>query len=313
MAEQTIEAPRSPERAPPETSPRARRSFGAVLRAHPWVICGIALVIFSALLLRWANTRPGYDPYGWLNWGYQTLHLSLDLGGAPSWKPLPYLFTVPYALFGHFSLWLWMLTSLTISLSGSLFAGRIAYRLIATAPERRRAAIVAAVFAGLSVFGIENYFHIALSVQSDPMIVSLCLAAIDCHLSGHPRWAFAFGVLASLGRPETWPFLGLYSIWAWRRIPAMRAMIVGGLLLIPLLWFGIPTITNGRPLISGQLAERSPRMLHEGKIEGTFHRFTELTYLPIQLAALFATIWAYFRRNWVVLALGVGSLVWVIV
>jgi hypothetical protein len=283
------------------------------VREHPWAISAVALVIFSAALVRWGGTRPGYDPYGWLNWGYQTLHLKLDLGGAPSWKPLPYLFTVPYALFGHFSLWLWMVTSVTISLSGSIFAARIAYRLVSDEAQDRRPALVAAVFAALAVLGIQNYFHMILSVQSDPMIVSLCLAAIDCHLSGHPRWAFALGVLAALGRPETWPFVGLYAIWAWRQIPSMRRMIVFGLLVIPLLWFGVPTITNGRPLISGQLAERSPRMLHESKIIGTFHRFTGLTYLPIQLAALFATVVGVIRRNRVVLALAGGCVVWLVV
>ena len=51
----------------------------------------------------YARTRPGYDPYGWLVWGQLTIHLELDTNGAPSWKPLPYLFTVPYALFGHYS------------------------------------------------------------------------------------------------------------------------------------------------------------------------------------------------------------------
>ncbi len=313
MSEQTIEAPPTHADSPrdPGTS-RARSPIGEQLRAHPWAIAGVALVIFSAALARWAGTRPGYDPYGWLNWGYQALHLSLDLGGAPSWKPLPFLFDIPYALFGHFALWLWMTTSVAISLSGSLFAARIAYRVVGSDGDRRPA-IIAAVFAGLAVLGIENYFHLILSVQSDPMIVSLCLGAIDCQLSGHERWAFALWVLAGLGRPEVWPFLGLFSVWAWRTHPEMRVMIVLGLLAIPLLWFGVPTITNGRPLISGELAERSPRALHESKVIGTFHRFTELTYIPIQLAAVAAAVWAYFRRNRVVLGLAGFVVVWVIV
>ena len=97
-------------------------------------------MLFSAALVRVTNTRPGYDPYGWLVWGYQTWHLSLNLGGAPSWKPLPYFFTVPFALFGHYELWLWMVTAVAISLSGVIFAGRIAYQLWAsrTATGARR-------------------------------------------------------------------------------------------------------------------------------------------------------------------------------
>jgi hypothetical protein len=83
--------------------------------------------------------------------------------------------------------------------------------------------------------------------------------------------------------------------------------------LIPVTWFGIPTITNGRPLLAGQLAENSPRMLHEGKILGTFHRFTALTYLPIQLLALFATAVAIVRRNRDVLVLAAGCVGWLVI
>ena len=313
MAEQTIEAPHAQPDDDPRPAGSGRGAPGSWLRRHPWWIVAVALVAFSTLLVVWANTRPGYDPYGWIVWGYQTLHLNLDLGGAPSWKPLTWLFTVPYALFGHFELWLWMITAVTLSLAGPIFAGRIIYRIVATSPERRTAAIIGAVIGGASVLGIQNYMHIVLSDQSDPMIVSLCLGAVDSYLSGYPRWAFALGVLAALGRPESWPLLGLYSIYAWRKIPSMRAMIVGGLALIPLLWFGLPTLTNMRPLIASELAERSVRELHENKIIGTFHRFTSLTYLPIQLAALGATIAAYFRRNRTVLVLAGGAVAWMIV
>ena len=145
---------------------------------------GAGLLVVSLLILLWARTRPGFDPYGWLVWGHQTVAGNLDTNAAPSWKPLPYLFTVPFGLFGHYQLWLWMITSLAVSLSGAVFAGRIAYRLTPAAPERPWAAWVAAVFAGLGLLGISAYWHYLLSAQSDPMIVALCLAAIDCHLSG---------------------------------------------------------------------------------------------------------------------------------
>ena len=91
------------------------------------------------------GTRPGYDPYGWLDWGYQTLRGSLNLGGAPSWKPFTYLFNVPYAIFGHYALWLWMLTAVSMSLAGAVFGGRIAYQLTGADAEHRWAAIAAAI------------------------------------------------------------------------------------------------------------------------------------------------------------------------
>ncbi len=314
MSESTLEAPSA---ATPAASERRRaweRRPLSLLRTHPWWLVGLALVVVSVALVLWSDTRPGYDPYGWLVWGYQTLHLSLNLGGAPSWKPLPYFFTVPFALFGHYQLRLWMFTSAFVSLAGTVFAARIAYHLVGLREGDRRPALFAAAFAGLGLLGIENYMHFVLSVQADTMIVALCLAAIDMHLSGHPRWALFFGVLASIGRPEAWAWLAPWTLWMWFKNPPLRRWLVAGWVFILFMWFGVPTITNGRPLLAEQLALRSPREIHgENKIIGTFHRFTELTWLPIQLAALFATAVAYVRRNWIVLALAIGAVTWVAV
>jgi hypothetical protein len=324
VSESTLEAPPVAEsatpgrRLTPEPVPWTLRGF---IRKHPWWSVGIAVVVVSAILVFWARTRPSYDAYGWLVWGYQTLHLTLDLGGAPSWKPQPYLFTVPFALFGHYELWLWMITAAAISLAGGIFAGRIAYRIVLgdttgqdrVSRSRHRAALAAAIFAGLAVLGLQDYMHYILSAQSDPMIVTFCLAAVDAHLSGHPRWAFWLGTIAALGRPEAWPFLALYSVWVWRRTPSLRWMIFAAGALILFMWFGIPTITNHRPLVAGQLALKSPRSLHQGKVIGTIDRFTGLQYLPVWLAALFTVGVAAVRRNRVVLALAAGSAVWVIV
>ncbi len=285
-----------------------------ILRKYAWIWAAIGLLIFSAVLVRVSGTRPGYDPYGWLVWGHETLHGSLDLGGAPSWKPLPYLFTVPYSLTGHFAMWMWMVTSVTISLAGAIFAGRLAYRLTQTKQgESRWPAIAAALFAGVALLGIDQYMHDILSVQSDPMIVSLCLAAIDCHLSRRPRWAFWLLVLGALGRPEVWPFVGLYGVWAWWKIPEMRWMVYAGFLAIPLLWFGVPTITNHRPFVSAQLALLSPRELHGNKFTGTINRYTTLEYLPVQLAAVAGLIMAAIRRDRTVLVLAGAVVLWVVV
>ena len=301
-----------------EPVPWTLRGF---VRRHPWWTTAIGLVVVSIVLILWAGTRPSYDAYGWLVWGYQTLHLSLDLGGAPSWKPLPYLFTVPYALFGHYELALWMITCIAVSLAGAVFAGRIAYRLAlgeaAARPgvgsHRRYAAVAGAIFAGAGVLGLEDYMHYILSVQSDPMIVTFTLAAVDSHLSGRSRLAFVCGVLASLGRPEAWPFLALYSVWLWRRIPSTRWMIYTAAAVIVFMWFGIPTITNHRPLVAGQLAQLSPRALHQNKVSGTISRFTELEYLPVWIAALFTVAIAFVRRDRVVLSLAGGCVLWVCV
>ena len=271
------------------------------------------MVVLGGVVVRVTGTRPGYDPYGWLDWGYQTLHGSLNLGGAPSWKPFTFLFNVPYALFGGYALWLWMLTAISVSLAGAVFGGRIAYKLTAADAKHRYAAIAAAVFAGASVLGIQEYFHYVLSAQSDSMLVSVCLAAIDCHINGRHRWAWWLGVLAALGRPEVWAFLGLYAIWTWLRIPSMRWMLYSGVVVIVFLWFGVPTITNGKPNIAGQLALKSPRELHSNKIVGTLNRFTALDYLPVEIAALLAFVMALLRRSRAVMALAAMVALWVLV
>ncbi len=277
------------------------------------VATAVGLLVVSLLILLWAKTRPGFDPYGWLVWGRQTVAGNLNTNAAPSWKPLPYLFTAPYGLFGHFQLWLWMVTSLAVSLAGALFAGRIAYRLTASDSDNRYAAYAAAAFAAAGYFGISSYWHYMLSAQSDPMIVALCLGAIDCHLCGRYRWAFVLAALASLGRPEVWLFLGAYSIWAWLRVPSMRWLIVGALLLVVLLWFGVPALTSRTPFVAASNALGSGRRLRSDRVFGTIGRFLDLNPTVIELTALIAVAIAVVRRDRVTLALAAGVCAWVIV
>ena len=304
MSDTTLETPHvstSGDRQPPHSEP-GTQSF---LRRHVWWFVALGVIVLSAIIVRVTNTRPGYDPYGWLIWGYQTLHLHLDLGGAPSWKPLPLLFTVPYALFGHYSLWLWMVTAEAAAFAGSIFAGRIAYRVVNPTrdPRFRYAAIAAAIFAGLGMYGIQDningalnsYFHYLFSVQSDPMIVTLVLAAIDFHINGHRRWVMVMLLLAGLGRPEVWPVLGLYGLWCWFKRPDMRIFLAVCAFLLVFLWFGVPTITNGRPLVAGDLAQGSPRELHQNKIIGTIDRFKTLNLWPVWVFTLAAVAWAVYR------------------
>ena len=271
------------------------------------------LLVVSTLIVLWARARPGYDPYGWLVWGKLTVHLKLDTNGAPSWKPLPFLFTVPFAVAGHYALWLWMIFSVAISLSGPLFAWRIAFRLTGADPERRYAAYAAGLFAALFVLGINQYSHYILSVESDTMIVSLCLAAIDCQLSGRHRWAFWIWWLGALGRPEVWPFFGLSGLWLWRSVPAYRRWVAAGFALVAVLWFGIPGLTSKSFFTAGNIAQNSPRALHSNKITGTIGRFFGLEATPVWIATGAAVAWAAYRRDRAVLLLAGGAAAWVVI
>lgn len=323
MSDSALEAPRLAGAAAPGIV--LARAFRTALGRTwaSWVVA-LALLAVSAGVVAWAKTAPSYDAFGWLVWGFQTLHGKLDLGGAPSWKPLPFVFTVPYALAPMaVEKFLWMLTAVFVSLGGAIIAGRIAHRLTLAGanapaaapatPARRYAALAAGVFAGVALLGTEDYTHYILSVQSDPMIVAFTLAAVDAHLCRRPRLAIVCGVLASLGRPEAWPFLALYALWCWLRVPRTRWLVVAGAAAIAFMWFGVPWITNGRPFVSAQLAFHSPRELTHNQVVGTLERFHELHYWPLWVAAAVAVAWGAWRRNRLVLALTAIAAGWVVI
>jgi len=273
------------------------RDWSGVLYRWRWVIGAVGVLVVALAVVHWARARPGYDPYGWLVWGHLTIHGKLDTNGAPSWKPLPFLFTVPYALTGVHALTLWMVTAVAASLAGVIFAWRVAFTLVDAPPEHRYAAYLAGLVAGLALLGIDGYLHTILSAESDTIITTLCLAAIDCMLQRRHRWAFWMWWLAALGRPEVWPVLALFVAWAWRSQPAMRRQMVAGVALAPVLWFGIPAVTSKSAFTAGSLAERSPRQLHGDKITGTLDRFSGLDAVSVRLAAALAVVRALLRRD----------------
>jgi hypothetical protein len=211
-----------------------------------------------------------------------------------------------------------MVTCVAISLGGALAAGHIVYRLTrqATAEGDTRAPYVAAfaaVLATVGVLEITDWWHYMLSAQSDTMIVALSLAAIDAHLCKHPRWAFVLGCLAALGRPEVWPFLGLYAIWAWLRVPKMRWLLVAGVALIAFMWLGIPAITSRSPFVAGANAFGSGRRLKSDRVMGTINRFLDLHETGLEIAALISLAVAALRRDLVTLVIGAGVVGWVII
>jgi hypothetical protein len=145
------------------------------------------------------------------------------------------------------------------------------------------------------------------------MIVALVLGAIDMHLSGRPRAAFVLAVLAGLGRPEAWPFEGMYAIWLWIRVPRARGLVVGATVVSLLLWFGIPALTSRSPFVAATNAYKSGRRLTSDQVGGTITRFLSINELPVELAALVAVALASLRRNRVTLALAAGTVLWVVI
>ena len=282
-------------------------------RWWPWVVLGVCAV--SALFVVLSDMRPSYDGFGFLVWGKQVLHWNLNTDGAPSWKPLPFLFTLPYAVAGAGQMWLWMGTAVAGAVLGAVFAARVAFHLTGAAPERRYAPYVAGAFAGLGVLGINTYMHLVLIANSDALIVAALLAAIDCHLVGRRRLAFGMLVLASLGRPEAWVFAGLYGLWLmWTvRTPSMCLMVIVGLIFIPAFWFSIPALTSKSWFISGDLALNQHTVIHGNKVIGVVDRFRSLYELPMQLAGLIGVVLAVLRRDRTTLLVVAAALLWLVI
>ena len=269
----------------------------------------------SALFVVVSDMRPSYDGYGWLVWGRQVLHWNLNTDGAPSWKPLPFLFTLPYAVAGRGQMWLWMGTAVAGAVVGAVFAARVAFRLTGPSPERRYAPYVAGAFAGIAVLGINTYMQLVLIANSDPLIVAVLLAAVDCHLCRRYRLAFGVLVLASLGRPEAWVLAGLYGLWLmWEvRTVSICVMVITGLVFIPACWFSIPALTSKSWFISGDLALNQQTVIHGNKIVGVINRFRSLYELPMQLAMLIGVVLAVLRRDRATLLVVGAAATWVLI
>ena len=89
--------------------PRARRPHVRPA-LYPWLGAGALVIAALSLLI---PSTPSYDPWAWLVWGHEIIHLDLHTTGGPSWKPLPMLFTTVFALFGKAQPDLWLIIART--------------------------------------------------------------------------------------------------------------------------------------------------------------------------------------------------------
>ena len=161
----------------------------------------LALAALSLLMV----SAPTYDPWAWIIWGREITQWDLVTTDGPSWKPLPVLFTTPFALFGDDGApALWLL----VARAGGLLAFAMAYRLGARLAGPWAGAIAAVAL----VLSDEFIFNFARG-NSEGMLVALVLWAVERHLDGRYSQAFLLGFAAALLRPEVWPFWGLYGLW----------------------------------------------------------------------------------------------------
>ena len=282
-----------------------------------WLLVFVAVVTVSILFVTATGMRPSYDPFGWLVWGHQILHGHLNLNAAPSWKPLPFLFTLPFELFGGTAVNLWSIAATAGTLAMGVFAARIVYRLAGVGPGSPRwmltAAWIGALFAGVGVLGMEGRPKLTLIANSDQLNTALVLAAIDAHFSRRPRLAYVVLLFAALGRPEVWFMCGVYGLWMMWRLERSVALVLGGFILIAVCWF-VPDALWAKSLFqAGDLDLGKATACHVNKAQCVAGRWAGLYEWPMQAAALIGVAIAIARRDREVLGLLGFAVFWLVV
>ncbi|HWD63537.1 MAG TPA: hypothetical protein VG405_00055, partial [Solirubrobacteraceae bacterium] len=296
---------------PPPSPPAARRDRPVVAwrewARSPFALALALCVVLAALSAAVLPTVPSYDPWSWIVWGREVSdpHLSFAIGGGPSWKPLPFIFTTVFGLFGGAAPTLWVIAARAGGLLGVVAAYRLGAELVggASGPSvagdrpgvRSPWAVAAGVLGALAVMLTQDWFYYMFRGTSEPMLIGLSLWAIDRHLAGRRGSAFAFGVGASLIRPEAWPLLFVYAVWLWMREPPLRALIVLGLLSIPFFWFVPPWIGSGDPFLAASHAKAYNGHLGSSPFVTVLHRGVDLQTLPVLVLAVVAVALAWFR------------------
>jgi hypothetical protein len=277
-----------------------------------WVTVAVALAGLSAATL---PTIPSYDPYSWIIWGREVTdpHLAFSVFDGPSWKPLPFAFTVVFGLFGGAAPTLWVITARAAGLLGLAAAWRLGSRLSGGG----RWGFVAGAIAVAGILLTYDWPYDFLRGTSEPMLVACSLWPIECLLRGRRGAAFWLLVAAALLRPETWPFLLALAGWLWVRDPAFagwrgRAGLLCGLVLVPVGWLAPPWLGSGDPLLAAHNAALYDGVLGSDPLVTEVGRLVGIQPWPLLLGAL-ALIVIGVRRDRDrrrLLALGAGVIAW---
>ena len=265
--------------------------------ARPWRLLVLGCLGLAALSLL-APSTPTYDPWAWIIWGREIVQLDLVTTDGPSWKPLPILFTAPFALLGDDAApQLWIL----VARAGGFLSIAMAFRLAA-----RLAGPLAGTIAALALLVSDEFIRNFVRGNSEGLLVALCLWALERHLDGR-RWdAFALGFAAGLLRPEVWPFWGLYGLWlvlgARRGRPPWRelALVGGAGVLMLVLWFVPEHLGSGSALRAAERARQpnpdSAAFAASPFLE-VFRRSASILTVPVYLGAAAAALAAWRARR----------------
>lgn len=252
--------PRAPVAAPASRRGPTGGSLYLCLAAFAVVVAACSLLIPST---------PSYDPWAWLVWGREIVHLNLQTTGGPSWKPLPMIFTTVFAPFGSAAPNLWLIVARAGAVMAVLMTFKLAWRLTRDLTDpvlvdargtfgavARLAPLLAGVIAAATLPNSRGFISDNALGYSEGLATALMLVAVDRYLDGARRQAFVVGFFAALDRPELWVLWGPYGLFLFWRDAGARRLVVALFVLIPALWF-LPELWG-----SGHLFRNVTRALH---------------------------------------------------
>jgi hypothetical protein len=262
--------------------PQARPYVSRSLVAVPLAVCLACLALAALTLL--TPSGPTTDPWGWIIWGREILHLHLltAINGPPSWKPLPVVVTTPLALAGGGAPTLWMLFARAAGLVGLVIAFRLTGKLVGDHDAAARS--VAGALAGLGLALSFDWMRAFWHGYSEPLAAALVLGAVDRHLAGRPRQALILGALTCGTRPEGFPIVCLYGLLLLRRREAHLAFVAATLAALPAAWLIPDWIGSGDPLNGAKVARALTTTPED--LGGALH----IAPVPYALAAILATV-----------------------
>jgi hypothetical protein len=249
----TTDFPAGQGRAGTDYSPATPRAISSLFPSRNFYVGLVVVTLTIGALSLLIPSTPSYDPWSWLVWSRQIIHGHLTItSGGTSWKPLPMIFTIPFALFGKAAPDLWLVVARAGALAAVAMVFRLAFRLtrrvgglfgeaeatldrVTAAAPALLAGLIGAVALALSASG--GFVSSNALGYSEGFAAALLLISIDRHIDGKPRQAFVVGFLVALDRPEIWAFWGPYGLWLFWKDPGARVLVAALFVITPIVWF----------------------------------------------------------------------------